>query len=132
MEIILFGQHEKRIQSNLGGFKSSNINQSESRITYKDVIFFDIYQSESSITYMEIVIFFDINKSESSFIHNKFLCFWYQTIRIERSFTVIFVVVTNQNEVFKDSKFFIDQNKSMFMKFSNQSKLLTFFDITNI
>ena len=46
---------------------------------------------------------------------------------------VVFVVITNQNEVFTDlKKNFVDQNQTMFMKLPNQSIFLNFSNMTKI
>ena len=45
---------------------------------------------------------------------------------------IIFVVVTNQNEAIKNFKMILDQSKTMFMKFPNQSILLSFSKISKI
>ena len=62
--------------------------QDEKIIQYNDGVFkrFDINQSESRINYGEVFVYF----FEALIIH----------FRIELSITVIFVVLTNQNEVF--------------------------------
>ena len=64
MDIVLFDQVKINIiQCNHGVFKSFDINQSESIITYREIlIFFDLNQS--AFTQNGVFNNFDINQSE--------------------------------------------------------------------
>ena len=57
----------------------------------------------------------------------EFLYFSYQTIRLQHSFTGIFVVLNNQIEVFTYFKVFLDQNKTFFYETSQFLNFIEFF-----
>ena len=94
----------KIIQSNNGDFKSFTINQSESSVNYNETfIFFDINQSEPSFNGHGMFKKFNVRQSELSYTSHGF----FNKCDIKQSSVpsqVIFVVITNQNELLTDFK----------------------------
>ena len=113
MDLLIILAEIKFIQSNHGVFKRFAINQSESSITYWEIfICFAINQSDSSFTGHGNFNKFNVSQSEFSSTSHRF----FNSFDIKRSSIpsqVIFVVITNQNEVFTG---FEDQNQTMLMK----------------
>ena len=96
-------------------------------------LFRDISQLKTSFTYKQSFIFFDINQSESIITYNEIVSFLISTIRIEFSFTGNFCSLNKLNEVSTDFKTFLDQNNKAIYKFSESiTSIEKISNITNV
>ena len=127
MHLLLCLAETKNFQSNHEVFKSLvSTNQNRALLMKKSFVLFDIKQSESSFNGHGIFNKFKINQSELSSTSHAF--FNNNSIKQPNfSSLVIFVVKTNQNEVFTDFKLLYRSFSNFVYETSQSINFIEFF-----